>query len=67
MERVYYEKLAADFSAVIKELSGKPRNLENLEAYLAVHFAVWMEKRASTPEDLIEELQMFARMELEDD
>lgn len=67
MERVYYEKLAADFVAVIKELSRKPRNLENLEAYLAVHFAVWQEKRASTPEDLIEELQRFASLNLGDD
>lgn len=66
MERKYYEKLAADFAAVIKELSGNPKNLENLEAYLAVHFGVWMEKWASTPENLVEDLQMFSRMEIED-
>lgn len=64
--REHYDKLAADFAAVIKELSGKPKNLENLEAYLAVHFAAWMEKWASTPEELVEDLQMFARMEIED-
>lgn len=67
MERVYYEKLAADFAAVIKELSRKPRNLENLEAYLAIHFAVWMERHASTPESLVEELQRFASLNFGDD
>lgn len=67
MGREYYEKLAAEFAAVIKELSRKPKNLKNLEAYLAVHFGVWMEKRASTPEDLVEELRMFARIYLGDD
>lgn len=57
---------AAKFAAVIKELSRKAKNLDNLEAYLAAHFAVWLERYASTPEGLVEELQRFASMDLED-
>ena len=66
MGRCNYEKTAADFAAVIMELSRKPRHLDNLEGYLARHFAVWMEKHASTPEDLVEDLQMFANLELDE-
>lgn len=62
-----YSKVAEDFAAVIKELSRKPQNLDNLEAYLATHFAAWLEKYASTPEGLVEELQRFASMNIGDD
>lgn len=62
-----YSKVAEDFVAVIKELSRKPQNLYNLESYLATHFAVWMKRRASTPEDLVEDLQMFASLNFEED
>lgn len=64
MGRCNYEKTAADFAAVIMELSRKPRHLDNLECYLARHFAVWLEKHASTPEGLVEELQRFASMNI---
>lgn len=67
MNRKNYAKEAAEFAAVIKELSGKPKNLANLEAYLTGCFAVWLEKHASTPEGLVEELQRFASMNIEDD
>lgn len=67
MGRKDYSKVAGDFVAVIKELSRKPQNLDNLEAYLATHFAVWLEKHASTPEDLVEELQRFASINIGDD
>lgn len=67
MERKYYDKFAADFAAVIMELSSKPENLSNLESYLSRHFAIWMDRHASTPEDLVEELQMFVRLKLGDD
>lgn len=59
-----YSKAAADFAAVIKELSRESRKLDNLECYLARHFAVWLEKHASTPEGLVEELQRFASMNI---
>ena len=36
-------------------------------ARVAVHFAVWLEKRASTPEGMVEDLQMFASLKLGDD
>ena len=67
MNRKNYAKEAAEFAAVIKELSENPKNLANLESYLATHFPVWLEKWASTPEGLVEDLQMFASMEFEDD
>lgn len=62
-----HEKAAADFAAVIKEFSRKAKNLDNLEAYLAAHFAAWLEKYANTPEALVEELQRFASMNIGDD
>lgn len=63
MGRKDYSKVASDFAAVIKELSIKPENLDNLESYLSRHFAVWMERHARTPEDLVEELQRFTNIE----
>lgn len=61
-----YSEVAAEFAAVIKELAGKPENLSTLESYLSGHFATWMSMHARTPEDLVEELRMFASMEFEE-
>lgn len=57
-------KAAADVIAAIKEIAQKPENLENLESYLTQHFAVWLKKYASTPDELAAELKEFARMEI---
>ena len=57
-----YEKEAAQFIEAIKTIASKPENLENLESYLSVHFANWINKFASTPEDLVCEIQEFANM-----
>ena len=57
-----YEKEAAQFIEAIKTIASKPENLENLESYLAAHFANWINKFASTPEDLVSEIQEFANM-----
>lgn len=67
MNRKNYAKEAAEFAAVIKELSGKPKKLANLETYLTGCFAVWRKSYSRTPEDIVEYLQMFASMEVEDD
>lgn len=57
-----YEKEAAQFIEAIKTIASKPENLENLESYLSIHFASWIRKFASTPEDLAFEIQEFANM-----
>lgn len=56
------EKAAADFCAAIKEIASKPENLDNLESYLSAHFAAWLQKYASTPDEMACELKEFARM-----
>lgn len=55
-------KTAAQFCAAIKTLASKPENLENLESYLSCHFPEWIEKFATTPEDIAAELSQFANM-----
>lgn len=63
MERKH-EQTAKQFCDAIREIASKPENLENLEIYLSMHFPVWIEKYASTPETLTAELKEFARMEI---
>ena len=55
---------AAQFCDAIRELANKPENLQNLESYLEYHFDKWMEKYASTPEDMAAEMSNFAQMEI---
>lgn len=62
MDIYKYEKAAADFVAAIQEIASKPENLDNLENYLSIHFSTWLEKYASTPEEMSCELKEFARM-----
>ena len=57
-----YEKEASQFIEAIKTIASKPENLENLESYLSIHFSSWIRKFASTPEDLVFEIQEFANM-----
>jgi TorA maturation chaperone TorD len=59
-----HEKTAAQLCDAIRTLASKPENLENLESYLAHHFAAWLEKYANTPETLTCELHEFANMKL---
>ena len=58
------KKNADIFIQAIKDLASKPENLENLNSYLSFHFSTWLEKWASTPEGLAEELKMFSTMEV---
>lgn len=62
MDICKYEKAAADFVAAIREIAGNPENLDNLESYLSAHFAAWLEKYASTPDEMACEMKEFARM-----
>ena len=55
---------AEQFCNAIRELANKPENLQNLESYLEYHFDKWMEKYASTPDDMATEMSNFAQMEM---
>ena len=55
---------AEQFCNAIRELANKPENLQNLESYLEYHFDKWMEKYASTPDDMAAEMSNFAQMEI---
>lgn len=57
-----YEKQAKDFCEAIKEIAMNENTLATLENYLACHFGGWLEEYASTPEDLVYELETFAKM-----
>ena len=57
-----FEQEARQFCEAIKTIAEKPKNLENLELYLSIHFATWIEKFANTPEKIAVELQSFAKM-----
>lgn len=59
-----HEQTAKQFCAALRTLAGKPENLENLELYLSLHFAEWLNKWAATPEAITSELQSFAEMEI---
>ena len=58
------EKAASDFCNAIRTLASKPENLDNLESYLSHHFAGWLEKFASTPNDMACEMLEFANMDI---
>ena len=60
-----YENEAKEFVNAIKEIAGKQQNLDNLELYLSIHFADWLNKFVDTPEDMASELTQFAKMECE--
>ena len=59
-----YAVEAAQFCDAIRELANKPENLQNLESYLGYHFDKWLEKYASTPEDMTAEMSSFAQMDI---
>ena len=59
-----YAVEAAQFCDAIRELANKPENLQNLESYLGYHFDKWLEKYASTPEDMAAEMSNFAQMDI---
>ena len=59
-----YTLESTQFCNAIRELASKPENLQNLESYLEWHFEVWLEKYASTPDDMAAEMSEFAQMEI---
>ena len=59
-----HEQTAKQFCEALREIAGKPENLENLESYLSYHFAEWMNKYANTPENITAELKSFADLDI---
>ena len=57
-----YKKEAAQFCEYVRELAGKPDNLDNLQSYLSAHFGEWLAKWANTPQDIAAEMREFAKM-----
>lgn len=61
MERQYEEE-ARKFCVAIKELASNEAALENFESYLSMHFDAWLTKFANTPENIVDELESFAKI-----
>lgn len=61
MERQYEEE-ARQFCAAIKKLAANEAALDNLESYLSMHFDTWLTKFANTPENIVDELESFAKI-----
>lgn len=57
-----FEQEAKQFCEAIKTIAEKPENLENLELYLSMHFATWLEKFANDPGSITAEIKAFAEM-----
>ena len=60
--RPYIDEARA-FCAALRELAAHDANMENLESYLSHHFGEWLAKYANTPNNIICELECFAKME----
>lgn len=58
----HFEQEAKQFCEAVKTIAAKPENLENLELYLSIHFATWLEKFANDPGSITAELKAFAEM-----
>lgn len=61
MERQYAEE-ARQFCAAIKKLAANEAALDNFESYLSMHFDTWLTKFANTPENIVDELESFAKI-----
>lgn len=57
-----FEQEAKQFCEAIKTIAEKPENLENLELYLSIHFATWLDKFANDPGSITAEIKAFAEM-----
>ena len=55
-----YEETARAFCDTIKAITTNAEALDNLESYLSMHFAIWLQHYCTTPEGITEELQQFA-------
>ena len=47
----------------IRKFAENPAAIENFEDYLSHHFEIWLEKYASTPDNLANEFKEFSTIE----
>ena len=59
-----YDKAAEKFCKAISVIARKPENMDNLQCYLSHHFETWLNRFASDPDSIAEELTEFAEMEI---
>lgn len=59
-----YEKESRTVIEAIKTIATRPENLDNLETYLAHSFADWLTKYTNTPDNIANELKMFAEIKI---
>ena len=57
-----YEDEAKRFAEAIRTLAKDEGTLDNLECYLSMHFDIWLQRFASTPECFVAEMNNFAHI-----
>lgn len=57
-----FEKEASIFCTAILDLAARPEAVENLESYLSMHFAEWLEEYAHDPGNMAQELRDFSML-----
>lgn len=57
------ETLSKALCDAIRKFAVNPDALDNFESYLAMHFDVWYNKFAHTPDDLVSEFKEFSNIE----
>ena len=57
-----YENEAKRFAEAIRTLAKDEGALDNLECYLSMHFDIWLQKFANTPESFVAEMNNFAHI-----
>lgn len=60
-----YEKEAERLCKAIKKLAESEDKLRNFECYLGYCFNTWMDSLIHTPEDMAQEFEWFAEMEVQ--
>ena len=57
-----YENEAKRFTEAIRALAKNDDAIDNLKYYLSMHFDIWLQKFANTPESITAELNSFAHI-----
>ena len=57
-----YQNTAKRFAEAVVALANNEDALSNLECYLSMHFDIWLQKFASTPESFVAEMNSFAHI-----
>ena len=62
MNEKKHEQSAKMLCDAIRAFGQNPEALDNFEAYLSIHFSVWLEKFANTPESIATEFEQFSKI-----